>query len=100
MGLMIANKGIYTHSHISIEGKIYTHAHPYNKASDSNPYKSHHHSRTDLLFYQHIDSLFFTVFVIALLTLVLRQIGSEYFIEELYVTSFTSTFSGRAPPHL
>ena len=48
--LSIGNKVIYLHTHVNNLGKIVTHSHPYNKSSDNQPVKSHHHSNAALAF--------------------------------------------------
>lgn len=40
---------VYYHSHITNDGRLVSHAHPFNKSQDSTPFKSHHHSAIDLL---------------------------------------------------
>jgi len=52
MGVLVANKAVFVHSHILNDGTIIEHAHPYNKSTDSTPYKSHHHTKAEFLFFQ------------------------------------------------
>ncbi|MBN2164998.1 MAG: hypothetical protein JW717_01840 [Marinilabiliaceae bacterium] len=98
IGLMVANKGIYTHSHILKNGTVYTHAHPYNNTNDSSPYKSHQHKSSDLLFYQNIDLVFFSLFIIAFFLFVFKQIKKYYFKNNKYNYYFALSNLGRAPP--
>ncbi len=53
--LSISNKVIYLHTHINNLGKIVTHSHPYNKSSDNQPVKSHHHSNAAIAFLSHAE---------------------------------------------
>lgn len=48
-GSTLVNHMVYYHSHITSNGKLISHAHPYNKSQDKSPIKSHHHSTIDLL---------------------------------------------------
>lgn len=52
--LSISNKVIYLHTHINL-GKIVTHSHPYNKSSDNQPVKSHHHNNAAIAFLSHAE---------------------------------------------
>ena len=61
IGLMVFNKGAFTHAHKLADGSVVTHSHPYDKSNDSAPYKSHHHANAELFFLQNIEILFFTL---------------------------------------
>ena len=47
--LILVNNSLFYHSHITSNGKVISHAHPFNKQNDDNPYKAHHHSKLELL---------------------------------------------------
>jgi hypothetical protein len=64
--LQIINKSVYTHTHIMANGQVISHAHPYNKTTDSKPFKSHHHTRTEFVFYKNLGMLFPLVFLLLL----------------------------------
>jgi len=99
MGLLIANKALFIHTHKLEDGRIVVHAHPYNKSGDSeSPYKNHSHTKLELLFYQNSENL--------------TVLGTPYF---SFITVFTTwvypfdnstennltsiqAFLGRAPP--
>ena len=63
MGMLIANRCIFTHTHILENGSIVFHAHPYDKTNDAKPYKTHHHTNAELLFLDLINLLFPVVFM-------------------------------------
>ena len=97
MGLLVTNKAIYSHSHLLADGKVYTHAHPYNKTNDSKPFKTHHHSRAEFLFYENLDILFLFSFLIALTSFVFKRIQSNCFVEELYIRFFFQFLFRQSP---
>lgn len=63
MVLMIANKIVFIHSHVLENGEIIFHAHPFDKTNDREPYKSHHHTRAELFFFQNFNILLPLVFL-------------------------------------
>ena len=48
-GLILVNNSIFYHSHATPDGKVVSHAHPFNKQNDNKPFKAHHHSKLELL---------------------------------------------------
>ncbi len=50
-GSLLANHMVYYHTHITHDGTLISHAHPYDKAGDSSPIKKHHHTSIDLLLF-------------------------------------------------
>ena len=64
MGLLIANKALYMHTHKMADGSIIVHAHPYNKSDDPKPFKSHQHTKAEFLFLENLESLFLLTFLI------------------------------------
>ncbi len=98
IGLLITNKGIFTHSHKLENGSVVTHSHPYNKSNDTEPFKSHHHSTAEFLFFENLDLLFFSGFLIqAFLSVICKKISLSGE-ERLYFRLFPYSYPGRAPP--
>jgi hypothetical protein len=64
MGAMLFNSVIFTHSHKLADGSVVTHAHPFDSSDDNAPFKTHHHSKTELYFFSHIEILFPLVFIL------------------------------------
>ena len=100
MGMVTLNKGIFMHTH-KIGDNIYiSHSHPYNKSDDSNPYKSHHHTKEEFLFFQNIEILFpFFFLAVSLIALSTKS----YFVLDIrtgFPFVFLDTNRGRAPPVL
>jgi len=98
MGLLIANKGLYTHTHKLENGSVITHSHPYDKNQDSEPFKKHHHTKAEFIFFENLNVLFLSIFlIISFLSLVRKKI-SFIDIEKIYFTQLSFHYQGRAPP--
>ena len=98
MGMLIANKAVFMHTHKLSDGTVIEHAHPFNKTNDTTPYKSHHHSKAELLFFQNLDILLQIVFfTFALLTLV-KKVKYTFYIKPRHTLSCIILHKGRAPP--
>jgi len=53
---LFTNTLINKHYHYLSDGQVVSHAHPYNKSTNKGtPFKSHHHSKTQLVFLSIID---------------------------------------------
>ena len=98
IALMIANRSIYLHTHMLPTGILVTHSHPYDKSTDSGPYKTHHHTNAEFLFLENLDILFLSVFV-ALIAGVIYTVA-EYSCKAYSFFSFLYFHAnqGRAPP--
>ncbi len=100
IGMFIANKVVFLHVHKLNDGTIIAHAHPYDKSNDSKPYKSHHHTNAEILFFQNLEILFLVVFLtFALFTLVKKTKFSFHLISRHTLTCI-NLHKGRAPPIL
>jgi len=98
MGLMMANKAIFTHTHKLENGTVVTHAHPYNKTDDSKPFKSHHHSSTELLFFNNVELLFFALILVLILIKLPPVIRNINFTILNYSPTLIHLHKGRSPP--
>ena len=98
IGMLIANNIAFTHVHQLDDGTIIEHAHPYNKANDSEPIKSHHHSNAELLFFQNIAILFFTAFLTlgVVLFAISKRVAFGLILE--HASTYINLYKGRAPP--
>jgi len=98
IGLLVTNNVMFLHSHQLANGNIVTHAHPYNKSNDSAPIKSHHHSKTELIFLENLQLLFIFA-IISFIALVVAKKKSYVVInQQFYPQSFKILYQGRAPP--
>lgn len=96
--LLCLNQSANIHSHRLSDGTIITHAHPYNKTSDSAPLKSHHHNVQDSITLRNITHLFVSLFVILTLSL-LPLYNRPYNIVICHkIISDVKHIQGRAPP--
>jgi uncharacterized membrane protein YwaF len=100
MVLVIADKIVFTHSHILADGRVISHSHPYDKTNDSEPFKSHHHTQAELFFFQHIEIFF--PFVFFSLKLIYRPARENHFIysERKATLVAINAQKCRAPPLL
>ncbi len=99
MALYIMNNAFFLHSHITKDGFVITHAHPFDK-TDKEPYKSHKHSKAELLFLQQFV-LFLMVAVAAFGFLQLYQ--KRHFIRFNCICERFNYYwrrKNRAPPSL
>lgn len=94
----VFNNTFYIHTHFLSSGKVVTHAHPYNKAEDTKPVNSHHHTMDQLVSLTNIELLFPVLF----LALAFIIPFSHQAINELLVPHTRSAcvieHKGRAPP--
>ncbi len=98
--VFIANNSIYYHSHKLQNGTIIAHAHPFNKAQDSAPFKTHKHSLVNLFFLEHLQLLFF-ILVFSSLLITSSTFHRFYLVGNHHVYSTLSRLnSSRAPPFL
>ena len=98
VGIFALNEYLYIHKHISKDGTVVIHAHPYNKSQDAGQNKSHEHSSGDLVFLGNIQTflpaatLIFTAELVS--TIITYQ---EQEIADHYQTVFLNN-QERAPP--
>lgn len=94
----VVNKSVYTHSHKLANGIIVTHAHPFNKSDDSNPYKSHQHLQTDFIFFENLEILFLVLFTIVAAYEIAKESQSKIYSFPYSCSSLIASVKGRAPP--
>lgn len=98
IGLLTINNAMFLHSHILDNGNFVTHVHPYDKSNDSAPIKSHHHSKTELIFLKNLQLLFlFTLIFFIVLDVAKKK---SYFVinRVFYTQGYEILYLGRAPP--
>ena len=98
MAMLIANKAIFMHSHRLSNGTVITHAHPYNKTNDSEPYKSHQHTKAEFLFLQNLDILSLIVILTFTTLCHVKRAENSFFRIAEYTHYCTLHHKGRAPP--
>lgn len=100
MGLLIANKVLFMHNHLLPDGRVITHAHPFNKSGESAPYKQHQHSRTEFFFIQHLDLLFVFILLIIAGHRIFQGIIKTIPPDVPCYNEYLAQYQGRAPPAL
>jgi len=98
--LLIANKGLYIHTHKLESGFVVTHSHPYDKKQDSEPIKKHHHTTAEFIFFENLNVLFLSIFLIISFLSLVRKKLSFIEVETIYFTQLSFLYQGRAPPVL
>ena len=98
IAMLTFNQSVFIHTHQLNDGTVVTHAHPYNKANDSAPIKSHHHTLKEFLNLNHTTVLFLSL-CIALASLWFSKHIIKYDSRSpLYQNERLSCSPGRAPP--
>lgn len=98
IGMLIANQAIFLHIHKLNDGTIVEHAHPYDRSTDSQPYKSHHHSTAELLFFENLDLLFLVAFLILPLIALVNKRNISFTAIPEPALIYLNLQRGRAPP--
>ena len=97
-GLLIINNVMFLHSHKLDNGNFVTHAHPYDKSNDSAPIKSHHHSKTELIFLENLQLLFIFILISFIALDVAKKKSYVAIIRVFYTQDYEILHFGRAPP--
>jgi len=98
MGMLIANNAIFMHVHKLNDGTIISHAHPYDKTSDTQPHKSHQHSKVEYVLFHNLEILFpvfFLIFFLTAFTTKRKVLFDLIAVRQLVCLNF---YKGRAPP--
>ncbi len=96
--LLTYNQTAYMHSHIQADGTVVAHAHPYDKSTDSEPIKSHHHTRLELIVISHFSLLFWVAFIAFVLSLNIKTTFICKCSFHHYKEDLVFVLPGRAPP--
>ena len=98
MGLLITNKAVFMHVHKMGDGIVVIHSHPYDKSNDSKPYKSHHHTKADLLFFDNLEILFLFILLPFILLNLVKNAKYLFYRITNCVQTCIILHKGRAPP--
>lgn len=96
--MLAFNQSAYIHSHKLVDGSVVSHAHPYNKTSDSEPIKSHHHTLADFLTLENLSLLFLTIILVISLQPLARTLASRIRTSQHQDAMLAWCTAGRAPP--
>lgn len=98
IGMLIYNQGVFLHTHKLNDGGVVIHAHPYNKSEDTAPFKSHHHTKAEWVFFHHIEILFLLFFVVFILFPLCCKSRLPVYSMHSYRVLWIHYVRGRAPP--
>ena len=96
----IFNTAFYTHSHKLSNGEIITHAHPYDKGNEKQPFKPYHHSGNAITILQSIRLLYFSGACLSIFPVILLAINITNKSVNHYVPQTVKCQRGRDPPIL
>lgn len=100
VGIFALNEYFYIHKHISKDGNVVIHAHPYNKSQDSRQNRSHEHSAGDLVFLASLESFLpaaITIFIAVITSVTIIYNELRQFLNPQFNYLFNQE---RAPPSL
>lgn len=100
MGIFIANNVLFMHAHQMDNGRTVVHSHPYNKSDDSQPYKSHHHTKTEFLFLDKVKLLFLFIFILFVFLNLVNKSRFLFLNITVLIQAYKFLFTSRAPPVL
>lgn len=97
VGLLVANQSLYRHTH-EINGRLVTHAHPYDTSSNDEPAQTHQHTKAQIVFLNML-ALLFPAFCLFFVTLAIPKPFKETL--GSVIPAYSSPIlikQGRAPP--
>ncbi len=96
----VANKSLYTHSHILAFGQVVTHAHPFDKSEGEGDPKSHRHTQAEMIILNQVNILFVCIIVIFLIGLTYSKLKLNSILVADYRPVYLCHRKGRSPPSL
>jgi hypothetical protein len=100
IGMLIINDSVFMHTHKPSDGTIIIHSHPYDKSNDSKPYKTHHHTKAEFLFINHIEILFPILFLAISFSVYTQKSNFSSHIISDNDSVCIIIHKGRAPPYV
>ena len=98
MGALTINNIAYIHVHVLPDGTMVTHAHPFNKKTETEQGTSHTHSQLGFLFFQHLQVLFLILAGILCLRRPVSQVLQIRTSSNFCYPAHLFASLGRAPP--
>ncbi|MBI9055765.1 MAG: hypothetical protein JEY96_18230 [Bacteroidales bacterium] len=98
IGLLIADKVMYTHLHKLADGSIVVHAHPYKKSNTEDPRQTHTHSELEYVLLENLKLLCLYVFAGILFIANVKLVSFLLESKDLLIGKHIKLFLGRAPP--
>lgn len=94
----MANKTAYTHSHLTENGEIIIHAHPFDHHNDDLPLKSHNHTGLEYLVLNALDIFTISVFIFSALKLIQVISHKNYSYKTLIKQTYFYYKQNKSPP--
>ncbi len=101
--LLLCNNAIYLHTHKLASGEVIVHAHPFNKAenSDNSSTKEpHQHTKAEFLFLANLSLLFPILFLLFSIVKAEKKKWKLKLLNNSYSFAYQFVINGRAPPAL
>lgn len=96
--LQVANKALYTHTHILYYGLVISHAHPYDKTGNGGPVADHHHTKQEIIALEYLGILFpFLFLLLSLSRFTLKETISADIVQPYRMYGLLLQ-KGRSPP--
>ena len=96
----VFNKIFYLHTHMLDSSTVVTHAHPFNKTDETEPYKSHHHSVEQVIYLDNLQFLFLVFFSVLSLLIFASEKRCFIIASSSQPAADIKACYGRAPPAL
>lgn len=99
---VLVNNSVFIHSHILNNGKIVTHAHPFESNNNSTNSNNHNHTNSEYFILDIIFNLFFTLLALFVFfcLLINKQIKTKLYQLKILLSNYTKVHSIRPPPAL
>ncbi|WP_462317569.1 hypothetical protein [Marinilabilia sp.] len=98
--LLIVNKALYTHTHITKEGQIIAHSHPFKQETGNNSGTGHQHTSVQFHFLDNLQLLFPALFLSILIFLFRNNEKHTTRLKSRVYEAHIVCQYGRAPPAL
>ena len=96
--ILIANTGIYMHTHVLADGTIVAHSHPYDKSENSGSSQSHHHTSIEFILLDNLYILFLSFIAAFIPGVFTGNPGYSFQLVSSLPSAICNTNQGRAPP--
>jgi len=96
--ILIANRGIFMHTHVLANGSIVAHSHPYDKSENSGSSQSHQHTGIEFIFLDNLNILFLSFIAAFIPGVFTRNPGYRFQVVALFPYTDFNSNQGRAPP--
>jgi len=96
--MLIANRGIFIHTHVLADGSIIAHSHPYDKSENAGSSQPHPHTSIEIFFLDNLNILFLTLFAAFFPGIFSKSPGYRCQVVSFLPSPIYDPNQGRAPP--